>query len=126
MKVYGDTHHIDGIIGGQTSILSAQDMKASEGFDITRRNIEHPFFSSPTSISKFNNQRFALLKNESRFKSKKSPLGVTPDLLDRSMYDIKGNTFKNTLLPKETYNNTYAAASCDMSETGEEDEQEDR
>ena len=109
MKVYGDTQHIDSIVGGAGSILSAQDMNASEGFDVTLRNLSHPYFSSPTSITKFNNQRFSQLKNQSRFKVNKSPLKLaTP-----SLFDIKGNTFKNTLLPKETYQgfNTYAAAS---------------
>ena len=121
MKVYGDTQHIDNIVGGVGSILSNQDMNASEGFDITLRNLTNPYFSSPTSITKFNNQRFSHLKNESRFKSKKSPLKKAPS---PSLYDIKGNTFKNTLLPKETYQgyNTYAAASQDdFSEACEED-----
>ena len=59
--------------------MTGQDAKVSEGFDITRRNLEHPFHSSPTSYNKFNNQRFAKLKNESRFK-----LGVKKDASDFS------------------------------------------
>lgn len=123
IKVYGNTQHIDSIIGGKT-ILSKREMNVSEDFDFTMRNLQNPYFSSPTSVSKFNNQRFSRLKNESRFK--KNPERETKSPLEKLMYDIKGNTYKNTLLPKDTYKgyNTCSIGSCaDLSDTNDENDE---
>ena len=71
-------------------------------------------------MSRFNDQNFSKLKSSSRFREtgaiiyKDSPLSpgvenkrnldTTLEFLSTSQqfYDIKGNTFKNTLVPKQT------------------------
>lgn len=77
----------------------------SQRFDISRRNVEHPFFSSPYSMQKQNDQHYGKLKNSSRFQdtSADSPGSKTK----LKTFDIQGNSFKNTLFPKETYGNQY-------------------
>jgi hypothetical protein len=56
LKIYSDTNHIDKVVkSGQATILTTMDAKVSEHFDVTLRNLNNPFFSSPTSTQAFNN-----------------------------------------------------------------------
>ncbi len=53
----------------------------------------------------FNNQRLDKIKENSRFKS---PEKMNENPIEEKMYyDIKGNTFKNTLIPEETAKNAF-------------------
>ena len=85
---------------------------------MTERNTKNNYHTYGTSMSRFNDQTFSKLKSNSRFREtgsiiyKDSPLspGIESkknrdgpiEYLSTSqqIYDIKGNTFKNTLIPK--------------------------
>lgn len=94
---------------------------------MTLRNFKHPFYSSGVNLQKFNNQRLSKLSKESRYNQtlnasdipglnidintrSKSHFTRTPEKCEKieteksplKFYDIKGNSFKNTLIPKET------------------------
>lgn len=103
------------------TILGKEDNKRSYGdnFDLTMRNTNNPFFSYGPTMQSFNDQILTKLKNESRFRQtfnegmNKEPMSTdsvelsNPDSVTRTMqpkqfYDIKGNSFKNTLIPKKT------------------------
>ena len=114
----------------------------SEGFDLTTRNINHPFHSSPHTQQKFNTCRYKNLKMESRFytnlleKYEREKREFSQESLDSQeeavvlneeklqafsarvsasnrgqgcKFDIKGNSFKTTLFPKETVGNKMLA-----------------
>ena len=103
------------------TILGKEDRKTSYGdnFDLTMRNTNHPFFSYGPTMQSFNDQILTKLKNESRF-SQTFQDGMGKDQLStdsvelsnpnsgirtmkpKQFYDIKGNSFKNTLIPKKT------------------------
>ena len=84
-----------------------QYVKTGNFFDVTLRNNQHPFHSNAVAQTNFNDITYNNLKQSSRFNDKKA----SPDLPTiegkERFFDIKGNTFKNTLIPEETANNLY-------------------
>ena len=97
--------------------------KVCDMHDRTLRNIFHPYHSNGHSMQKFNQQKLSKLKIESRFRSTFN--SVVPDTLDDlspfegkegQFYDIKGNTFKDTLIPKSTAVSALKPMTRDVSE----------
>lgn len=85
---------------------------------MTLRNNQHPFHSNAIAQTHFNDVTYNNLKQSSRFNEK----NASPDLpnirnKEEVFFDIKGNTFKNTLIPEETANNLYVKKQ--MSQTTE-------
>lgn len=61
-KKYGQTGQVNSILHKEASVVSKQQALQSDGFDMTRRNLEHPFHSSPLSYQKFNHPKYRELK----------------------------------------------------------------
>ena len=65
--------------------------KTATDYKFTNRNVAHPFRSSHhMHQTVFNDQNYSKLAAQSRFRT-------GGDILE---YDIKGNTFKETLVPR--------------------------
>lgn len=96
-----------------------------DNFDVTLRNTYNPYFSQGPGYQRFNNQRLSKIKSQSRFLNQSeandagSDLRTSQSFIDSSkkaaksyrempskLYDIKGNTFKNTLIPTTTARNS--------------------
>jgi hypothetical protein len=54
---------------GTGSVLQAQKLNSSLGFDVTMRNTQTNYHSNGVGMKQFNNQNFTALKNDSRFRS---------------------------------------------------------
>ena len=67
---------------------------------MTLRNTHNPFHSSGVRQLSFNDQKYDRLAQQSRYRADEAG-SASPDKKP-SYYDIKGNTFKSTLIPSET------------------------
>ena len=126
-----DIKKYEAISKGSGSIIQAQKKSTSQGFDLTARNAKTNYHTSGVGYQIFNNQKFTKLKNDSRFRDnmnmtmasdavqsawspdspelRKEKRGLNKSVVidstkdeSQKMYDIKGNTYKNTLIPKQT------------------------
>ena len=89
------------ISAGNGTVLKNDKPRTSQNFDVTMRNMQHPFHSSGVRQIEFNDQKFSRLASESRFRMDGDDNAVSPTKVPE-FYDIKGNTWKSTLIPAET------------------------
>ena len=61
------------------------------------RNVNNPYHSKGVNQNSFNDKRYADLATTSRFREEPPSPKRQPEF-----YDIKGNTYKGTLIPSET------------------------
>lgn len=101
--------HYQKIQAGKGTVMRDQFVKNSNYFDVTLRNNQHPFHSSGVRQISFNDVNYNELKQKSRFGDSivnpidvESPKKVHNTSEKELFYDIKGNSFKNTLIPEDT------------------------
>jgi hypothetical protein len=88
------------IAKGSGTVLQNNRPTVSQNFDVTARNTHNPFHSSGVRLLNFNDQKYDRLAQESRYRVDEKG-SVSPEKKP-AYYDIKGNTFKSTLIPTET------------------------
>ena len=67
----------------QKTVMATNQSPTSEDFDVTTRNIEHPFRTNPFNMQVFNQADYAKLKLRSRYYREAE-----------TSFDIVGNSFK--------------------------------
>jgi hypothetical protein len=109
--------HYRKIQAGIGTVMKGQLARTGDYFDVTLRNTQHPFHSKGVRQERFNDVRYNDLKERSRFQGEQAkdrgPMSPEPassrNLIDEGLFfDIKGNTYKNTLIPGETAQNAFA------------------
>lgn len=104
---------------GKGTVFSNQFVNTSNCFEFTARNTEHQFHSNGFRQQSFNNQKYNHLMKHSRFHatdvvddilSPESPIQKKgyKTIIGEVEYDIKGNTYKNTLLPEKSAKSAFS------------------
>lgn len=106
--------HYQKIQAGTGTVMRDQFVRTGNFFDVTLRNSQHPFHSRGPRQVAFNDVTYNELKQRSRFGEATNTMPASPapikdiNPIDRELYyDIKGNTFKNTLIPEQTAQNLF-------------------